>query len=121
LRSLRPSSVSSRTGMLGLRPRSFYRQQKRGTRVTINCSRATIYSCESHFNNVASALLSGNVQHSGRHWIGKKGGAILRVHNKKDVARFHVFLKPPITRKRFCMSRLIVSLQKCIQQTGPTD
>ena len=34
-------------------------------------------------NNVASALLSGNVQHSGRHWIGKKGGGNTEAQQKR--------------------------------------
>jgi hypothetical protein len=36
--------------------------------------------------------------------LGKKGGAILRAHQKKILARFHIFLKSLIsTRKLFCM------------------
>jgi hypothetical protein len=38
---------------------------------------------------------------TGRHWIGGKGGAI--EGESKTIARFHIFLKLPITRKLFCM------------------
>ncbi len=56
---------------------------------------------------------------TGRHCIGgKKGGAILRAHQKKILA---IFLKSPMLEKPISFLRKLVSFQKCIRKTGPTD
>ena len=43
----------------------------------------------------------------------KRGGAILRTTQKKNLARFHIFLKLPMLVKPISFLRKFVSFQKC--------
>ena len=55
-------------------------------------------------------------------FFGGKGGAILRAHQKKDFGAIPYFLVIVDYEKAFLYVGVeIVSLRKCIQQTGPTD
>jgi len=51
----------------------------------------------------------------------KKGGAILRVHKKKDFGAIPYFLEIANVGEAYLILRELVYFQKCILQTGPTD
>ena len=51
---------------------------------------------------------------------GKEGGDAERAL-KKVLVRFHIFLKLLMLETPISFLRKLLSFQKCIQQTGPTD